>query len=619
MSSDKKSLIQNQAQRGAQVELGAANINYALEIKDQDVESKARIQEARLTHNQQETNLRAVDAKFMKNKQGARAQITSVDVKVKNNKTEISASQVNIRKDANNDKAIVTAANITEDAQGNVTKFAMTNAGAGKSFNIPIKGDKEIGGVTVKHKSTVLIEEQGQQKLFHVFSISPYDSNIRAEKWETLKKLNELFSKVPHQLKIRICWKISLLIFFIFQFLYPLITFLVDRNYIVYNLVCIGIGGFGFLLQLLEFDQLYKDIKSIYGCCKSKDFELEHTNCKDSENSDGDATCKCKERFCKSCPSAIREIASIFFNEVLLYATVICTIMGFINEQTWELKNFWSYVDCLLLAYSIVMEVFLPRWFYLRWICGTINTLRNEYFNARKWKKCVCSCNGMCTRYVTPLQYTPVFVVMVIILQTSMLGSITVRVYLDNFLGQTNSTLNGTEYIEEVTIPENGQYHVNTYTWYTIVGGIVVPFLSIATYFIINQYWLWQPLRYIGQHTSGFVPKNTMIGSMTDADKWLIFAFDPVAWVAMVLLLASFIAFCVFASGNDYDDLYDPNSPSWIGAIYVYSYIFMFLSFTGANIQTVLFGLFIYFQPCCLVVVLVQMFRRPRYRVHKKL
>ena len=186
--SDKKSLIQNQALQGTQLELASANINYAAELKDEDVERKAHIQAARLTHNEQETNLGAVDAKLMNNKQGTRAQVTSVDMKAKNNKTEISLTQVDIRKDTKDDaKATVTATNITKDAEGNTTKVAMTNAGAGRSFNIPMKGNKEIGGVTVKHELSVLKEEQGEQKVFHVFSISTYNSTIRAEKWEALK------------------------------------------------------------------------------------------------------------------------------------------------------------------------------------------------------------------------------------------------------------------------------------------------------------------------------------------------------------------------------------------------------------------------------------------------
>ena len=176
-----------------------------------------------------------------------------------------------------------------------------------------------------------------------------------------------------------------------------------------------------------------------------------------------------------------------------------------------------------------------------------------------------------------------------------MLGLISVRIYADNYFAQTNITRNGTEYIEEEMIPEEGIYHVRGSTWYTIVGGIVVPLLSVATYFIINQYWVWHPLHHINQHTSRFIPQNTLIKSMTDVDKWIIFAFDPLAWVAMVLLLASFIAFCVFAAGNDYDrSIYDG----------------------VPNIQTLLFGLFIYLQPCCLCVVLLQMVNRPRYQVY---
>ena len=605
-----------------QLEINATNTKYAVELKDENVERKARIQAARLVHNEKETELSAVDVKLMDNKQGTRAQVTSVDMKAKNNKTEISLTQVDIRKDAKDDaKTILTAANITKDAEGNTTKVAMTNAGAGQSFNIPFKGNKDIGGVTVKHEFTVLKEEQGELMVFHIFSISTYNSTIRAEKWEALKKLNKLFSKIPRQLKLRVCWKVSLLIFYIFQFLYPLITFLVDRHYVLYNLVCIAIGGFGFGLQLLELDQLYIDLKKLRQICKSGDYdsdESQRSNSDESGSSNSNETCKCKKQFCKCCPGAIRELASIALNEILLYATLICTIMGFINEKTWELRNFLSYIDCALLLYTIVMEAFVPRWYYLRWIWGFINKLLTEYFEARNMKKYVLSCNGMCTRCVTPLRYTPIFVILVNILQISMLGSITVRVYADNFFAQTNTTRNGTEYIEEVMKPEEGTYHVNRYTWYTIAGGIVVPFLSIVTYFIINQYWLWQPLNYTGQHTRGFVPQNTMIRSMTDADKWIIFAFDPIAWVAMILLLASFIAFCVFASGNDYngESIYDGELPTWVNTVYVFSYIFMCLSFTGANIQTILFGAFIYFQPCCLLIVCLQMFRRPRYRVH---
>ena len=610
--SDKKSLIRNQALQGTQL---TGNINYAVELKDGDVERKARMQAAKLTHNEQETKLSAVDAKLMDNKQGTRAQVTSVDMRAKNDKTEINLTQVDVTKGAEDDsKAVVTAANITKDAEGNISKMVATNAGAGQSFNVPLKGNKKIGGFRVKHEATVLKEEQGEQKLFNVYSISPYAPTMRAEKWEAFKKLKDLFDEVPRQLKLRVCLKILLLIFYIFQFFYPLITFLVDRQYVLYNAVCIAIGGIGFALQLLEIDKLYKDLKIIWKKCKSGDSESEGS----SSDELNDDTSNCKKQFCKCCPSEIRELTSFTLNEILLYATFVCTIMGFINEKTWERRKFLHYIDCGLLLYTIIMETFVPRWYHLRWISGAIYKLTTEYFEARNMKKCVCSCNGLCIRYITPLQYTPVFVVMVNILQISMLGSISVRIYADNFFALTNTTRNGTEYVEKVIRPEEGMYHINRYTWYTIIGGIVVPFLSIVTYFIINQYWLWQPLHYTGQHDTAFVPQNTMIGSMSDADKWIIFAFDPFAWVAMILLLASFIAFCTFAAGNDYDggSIFNGKLPTWVHTVHILSYIFMCISFIGANVQTLLFGCFIYFQPCCLLIVCLQMFRRPRYRVH---
>ena len=595
---DEKRLVQHQAAPpSTQLELFSERSKHAVEVRDGDVEAKAHVQAARLAHNDQETNIRAADVKLMANKQGARAQLTEVDINERDNKTEISLTKVNVSKDKNidNAKSIVTAAKVTKDAEGKTRAAAITTKGAGTTVNIPLKGNKEFAGVRVTHEATGIVEdEEGNQKLFQVFKVSPYHANVRAEKCIAIKKARDLLSDIPRHVKLRVSWKLSLLIFYTFLLLYPLITFLVERQYVLYNLVCIALGAIGFGLQIFEFDQLYVDLKGI--CCGSG-------------YSENNKTCKCKEVLCSLCncfPGEVNEIISTFVNEILLYAAVVCTIMGVINEKTWELKSALNYFDCLLLLYSIIMEVLVPRLYYILQLNAAINTLLTNFFKARRMKKYVWSCDGMCTRCITPLRCTPIFVILVITLQFFMLGLISVRIYADNYFTVSR---NG-------TVPEEGTYHVRGYTWGTIVGGIVVPLLSVATYFIINQYWLWQPLHYTGRHATGFVPQHTMIGSMTDADKWIIFAFDPLAWTAMVLLLASFIAFCVFAGGNDYDGSIYDGVPSWVSSVYVISFIGMSLSFVGANIQTVLFGLFIYTQPCCLCVVLMQMVNRPRYRVH---
>ena len=123
--------------------------------------------------------------------------------------------------------------------------------------------EQETNASRVKHEGFILTEIEHEQKLFHLFSDSPYNATIRAERCYAIKKAFELLSAIPRQLKLRVCSKTLLLIFYTCLFLYPLITFLVNRNYVLYNLVCIAIGGIGFGLQIYEFDQLFKDLKEI--------------------------------------------------------------------------------------------------------------------------------------------------------------------------------------------------------------------------------------------------------------------------------------------------------------------------------------------------------------------
>ena len=49
------------------------------------------------------------------------------------------------------------------------------------------------------------------------------------------------------------------------------------------------------------------------------------------------------------------------------------------------------------------------------------------------------SCDGMCTRCATPLRFTPMFVILVIMSQFFMLGLISVRIYADNYFDVTRN------------------------------------------------------------------------------------------------------------------------------------------------------------------------------------
>ena len=262
---DERRLVQHQAAPpSTQLELAGKRSKYAVKVRDGDVEAKAHVWAVRVAHNEQETNLRAAEAKVMANKQGACAQLTELDTKERDNKTEISLTKVNVSKDKNidNGKTVVTATNVTKDAEGKTRATAITTEGAGTTVDIPLKGNKEFAGVQVTHEATDITEdEEGKQKLFYVYKISPYHAKIRADKCTAIKKALEFSSKIPGHVKLRVCWKLSLLIFYIFVFLYRLIAFLVERQYILYNLLCIGISVIGFGLQIFEFDRLYLDLK----------------------------------------------------------------------------------------------------------------------------------------------------------------------------------------------------------------------------------------------------------------------------------------------------------------------------------------------------------------------
>jgi len=406
------------------------------------------------------------------------------------------------------------------------------------------------------------------------------------------------------------------LIFFIFQFLYPLIVFLIERKFTLYNLICIVVGAVGTIQEFTEIDLLVKDYKIFYYryCfCHSTDHIIELTN---------DPGCyatnkeRCKKK-CACCPLLTRKFFKKVNEEILLYIAVICNIMGFINEQTWELEGPLDYLDIFLLLYSINEDIFSPRCDDLIWLITAVNHLYREYFEARKKKQMQLSYK-MVTRCVNPLRFTPLFILGIVLLQFIMLALIAVRVYADNFLGISNITINGSEYITEIIVPDEGRYSVTLFTWLAILGGILIPFWSIITYLIINQYWILQPLHYIRNSTSDSPPKFSYIESMTYADKWTIYIFEPTAWFSMLLLFALFIGFVIVTQGYDYQTSFAGGGlPHSLQAAHSICYVLVFLIFVGANIQTFIFILLLCFIPwlCCLLP-LYFIFHRPKNRLH---
>lgn len=563
--------------------------------------------------------VRATAAQVTQNRHGTRGQVVSVNSKTSVSKhgvnQETSFASIDMARDkkGNTTKADVTVAKATTDHYGNTTAMAVTTAGTGQTFKVPTKGDKKIGGYQFTHDATAITEDEHGNRQTHLFfSVATYAKNIREEKYYAFKKAKEFYYQLNDHIVTRVIKKTLLLIFFIFQFLYPLIAFLIERKFILYNLICIAVGAIGTIQELTEIDLLYKDYKRCYRYFRKKEARM---------NEEDTGWCakyfNCCQTLCKCCPSPLREALKTTLEEILLYIAVMCNIMAVINEQTWKLEGVLDYLDSLLLLYSLIMEILVPRYHTLKWLFSSINQLYTEYFKTcdKEEREFSYRMFGKC---VNPLRFTPLFFIGTIGLQFVMLALITVRVYADNYLGIDNTTINGSQYLTELLVPEEGSYNVTLYTWLAMLGGILIPVWSILTYFIINQYWIWQPLHYIRNHTSGEQPKYSYIETMTYVDKWAIYVFDPVAWFAMILLFSMFIGFAIVTEGYDYENSLEAGGiPIAIRSVHFFCYALLYMIFISVNIQTFAFIFMLGACPylCCLLP-LHFLFHRPKNRLH---
>ena len=603
---DKKRLLK--ADQGTELELVTGKVNHAAEI-DEEATKIYHIQAKRLRHNEKETNLSTVDAKIKNNKQGT---LTLVSANAKENaEVSLNVTKLTTEKDVlgGNAKNVVTAANLTKDAQGNTRMTAITNAGAGKSVKIPAK---EGGGVELTHEATVVTEDEGgEQQAFKIYKVSMYSNKIRKEKWLAWNHALEFMRKLPKRPGWDFCRHLILLIFFTFLFLYPTITLIITKEFVALNVISLIIGAIGFAEEIYDIDRLFINMMKIcshYGCCCT------HCHCKsediDCSNIPEDyETCKCKTCI-NSCLDAVWNSSMNIFNVprkavfsgidgALVYAGLICALMAFINERSWELKSATNYVDCILLVYSIIAEAIFPRIADIIWLYDAINRLQREYFEVRKDRKMKASgCYYVWNRFINPLGLAPIFCFLILILHLLMLGCIAARLYADNFFNSTQTSSSSVLPMNERrTEREVGLYKVSGYTWFTIAAGFAVPFLSVVTYSINNQYWIWTPLHYTRAYLPGGLSrtKRSYIESMGYCAKCMGFILDPIAWISNTLLLGSFITFAVFSIAADTD--YEEEFPKLIDFIFSVCRVGIFPTFMIANIQTILFGLVLYNLP----------------------
>ena len=221
--------------------------------------------------------------------------------------------------------------------------------------------------------------------------------------------------------------------------------------------------------------------------------------------------------------------------EFLIYPTLICTLYGFVNERAWRFDNGISGCYFAFLLYSVVMQFLYMNVYAILLVARVARAAYVKYDDLlqpteTEWK-----------RYFTPVYLTIGLAVLTALTHWFMIGIIGVRMYVDNFTDKddTNSS-----------IPDTGDYKVSPFSRYMIACSIYLPILSWITYIILNKSWFFEVFSAIYQMTNG-------ADSMSPQDMWykklLAFLKDPLAYIVIVVLMLSFVAFTAGAYLVDYN------------------------------------------------------------------
>ena len=446
--------------------------------------------------------------------------------------------------------------------------------------------------------SGVSQDEEGNLFAFRILHLTavPFRFN-KEEKKDALNKAIDLLSttkKLPDSIGFRLTYRLLLLAFFLFQFLYPTIVFAVEQDNVIFNVVCMLISFVGLLTQLFGLRKLCLDIKKCFKYC---------LGCKHEENPEEENCCN-HEIECTSgpCGSIFNEFVTSFIGEFLIYPSMICNLIGFINERSWEFNNTLDGVDTVLMGISVVTDLMFAKLQYVIQATRAIRATYKKYDDSRGYH---LSCKEWCDfRLCTPTSYLPIYCFLLSVMHLAMLGSISFRIYADNFYGEPKNTtevINGT--LENVTIyvaPEEGSYRLVGYTVYMIIAGAIIPLWSIVTYLYLNQYWFLQLLYVIRNKEQGGTvnqQRAQRIEQIPSNEKWLSLLFNPLSFVIALPLMAMMVFFVVGAFGSGYDNLNEALPAKLVSASFIFTFT-GYGAFIIANFQTVILTIMVWYFPC---------------------
>ena len=455
------------------------------------------------------------------------------------------------------------------------------------------------GVVTVEHFADGVAFELAEDGtatavVFRVFYIgfSRFNFSVEETKYAfgEAKQLLSTAKKIPCGLVGRLIYRLFLLSFFLFQFLYPIIAFAVDGENVLFNVLCMVISLAGLLAQILDLKKLWIDLKRVYKYCRARSRGEEY-----DINTEEKTCCDCEIECCSGpCGSIFNEFVLGFLGELLIYPSAICNIVGFINGRSWEFESGWDGMDTILVVVSVLTDLVYAKWQYVIQLSRAMYTTYQKYDEAIDSKlTCKQCCNK--SRLCTPTALLPVYCFLLSVLHVAMLLCISFRVYADNFYAVAVNhtiTINGTmTVVTEHVRPEEGAYHLSGFTWYMMITGAVIPLVSIALYLYFNQYWFLQLLYVIRSKEDKTNSKRAKtIENIPDKEKFLSLLCNPLSFLLGPVLVSMMIFFILGTVGYDYGDFYEQSNalPEGLVTTRLILLIVIVILFVLTNIQAVI-------------------------------
>ena len=418
-------------------------------------------------------------------------------------------------------------------------------------------------------------------------------------------------TKLNYQTEIM--FNVIRLIYFLFQFIYPIIAAIIQKGPVAFNVVCTLFAAVGLAYDLtqigLKLRQIIKKRKEEKDAEKEKRenkaaMQINEPQPEGAVNSPGGLPAQTavptNHVLATALPPAaaaatatalaavgqgtgdknlteekttpkemLKEFAQDMLEEVIIYPSLICNLYGFINERGWEFDDAFDVFDFLLTLVSFFMDAVFAKinhiWLLYQLIKSTMEVQRNNKIYS----------------YVGAVNLFVPFSIGLAIAHTLMLMLIGIRIYADNF--------NTKDRDKE---PDEGDYSVASFTRYMIFCGAYLPLMSSACYIILNKHWFLQVSWILENDAVAAQKMNYLnIKSMPTRIKLFGFIRDKYSYIAVGTFFPLFIAFYNGGFLNDYDSEELPkgamSAANTIGTLFI-------LVFTIINVQaTIIFNIII--------------------------